>query len=157
MAWASLPLPLWLRWVGVGLGLSGFALLQWAQNTLGANWSDAPRMLDQAIKQDLSFLKTVADGDVEIVSRTQDDHTWLVAYLMDDGPVRYYRFDRPKRAAEFLFTDRPALEDQPLAKMHSAVVRSRDGLALVSYYTLPPGSDSTGDGRPDPPSPSRVD
>lgn len=46
MSWAALPLPLWLRWVGVGLALSGFALLQWAQNTLGANWSDAPQMLE---------------------------------------------------------------------------------------------------------------
>jgi protein-S-isoprenylcysteine O-methyltransferase Ste14 len=43
--WASLRFPLWLRWAGVGLALSGFALLQWAQNTLGKNWSDAPRMM----------------------------------------------------------------------------------------------------------------
>jgi dipeptidyl aminopeptidase/acylaminoacyl peptidase len=110
-------------------------------------------LLDESIEKELAFLRTVADGDVEIASRTLDDQTWLAAYLMDDGPVRYYRFDRQEMAAEFLFTDRPALEDQPLAKMHSAVIRSRDGLDLVSYYTLPPGSDSDGDGRPDQPLP----
>ena len=27
MAWAAMPLPLWLRWVGVGLGVLGGALL----------------------------------------------------------------------------------------------------------------------------------
>jgi len=111
------------------------------------------RLLDEAIEKDISFLKTVASGEVEIVSRTLDDQTWLAAYLMDDGPVRYYRYSRREMAAEFLFTDRQALENQPLAKMHSTVIRSRDGLDLVSYYTLPPGSDNTGDGRPDQPLP----
>ena len=55
------------------------------------------------------------------------------------------------RTVDFLFTDRQALDDQPLVKMHSAVIRSRDGLDLVSYYSLPPGSDSDGDGLPDHP------
>lgn len=45
LAWASLPLTIWLRWTGVGIALLGFALLQWAQNTLGKNWSDTPRMM----------------------------------------------------------------------------------------------------------------
>jgi protein-S-isoprenylcysteine O-methyltransferase Ste14 len=47
LAWASLPFPLWLRWTGVILALSGFILLQWAQNTLGKNWSDTPRMIQE--------------------------------------------------------------------------------------------------------------
>lgn len=47
LSWASLPLPLWLRWTGVGIAMLGFALLQWAQNTLGKNWSDTPRMIKE--------------------------------------------------------------------------------------------------------------
>lgn len=47
LSWASLPLPLWMRWSGVGIALAGFALLQWAQNTLGKNWSDTPRMIKE--------------------------------------------------------------------------------------------------------------
>jgi protein-S-isoprenylcysteine O-methyltransferase Ste14 len=50
LSWASLPLPLWLRWTGVGMALLGFALLQWAQTTLGKSWSDTPRMIrEQAL------------------------------------------------------------------------------------------------------------
>jgi protein-S-isoprenylcysteine O-methyltransferase Ste14 len=50
LAWASLALPLWLRWLGIGIALVGFALLQWAQNSLGKNWSDSPRMIkDQSL------------------------------------------------------------------------------------------------------------
>ena len=45
VAWASLPLPIWLRVSGLAFALAGFALLQWSQNTLGENWSDNPRMI----------------------------------------------------------------------------------------------------------------
>jgi protein-S-isoprenylcysteine O-methyltransferase Ste14 len=45
LAWAAAPLPLWLRWMGIVTTLLGFALLQWAQNALGKNWSDTPRMI----------------------------------------------------------------------------------------------------------------
>ena len=34
----------------------------------------------------------------------------------------------------------------PLAAMHPVEIKSRDGLTLVSYLTLPPGSDPDGDG-----------
>jgi dipeptidyl aminopeptidase/acylaminoacyl peptidase len=52
-----------------------------------------------------------------------------------------------------LFTARPALQNAPLAKMHPVVIKARDGLELVSYLTLPNGSDANGDGRPDQPLP----
>lgn len=39
---ASLGLPLWLRWLGVPVVAAGFALMEWAQNSLGENWSDTP-------------------------------------------------------------------------------------------------------------------
>jgi protein-S-isoprenylcysteine O-methyltransferase Ste14 len=47
LSWASLPLSLWLRWLGMGIALLGFVLLQWAQNTLAKNWSDTPRMIKE--------------------------------------------------------------------------------------------------------------
>ena len=45
ISWAALPLPSGLRWLGVGIVLGGFGLLQWAQQALGKNWSDAPKLL----------------------------------------------------------------------------------------------------------------
>ena len=46
---------------------------------------------------------------------------------------------RPRAAkkATFLFTNRTSMEGLPLAKMHPRVLKSRDGLNLVSYLTLP--------------------
>jgi len=50
LAWATLPLPGWMRWTGIVMALFGFALLQWAQSTLGQSWSDTPRMMkDQTL------------------------------------------------------------------------------------------------------------
>jgi len=49
LAWADAQFPLWSRWTGVGIALVGFALLQWAQVTLGKSWSDTPRMMKQQI------------------------------------------------------------------------------------------------------------
>jgi dipeptidyl aminopeptidase/acylaminoacyl peptidase len=111
------------------------------------------QVLDPAIADDLKYLETVADGDLQVASRTQDDKLWIVAYLLDDGPVRYYLYDRPNKKADFLFTNRKALEGQPLAKMHPVVIKSRDGQDLVSYLTLPVAADPKNSGKPAEPLP----
>ena len=40
MAWAAVPLAVWLRWTGVGLALIAGALLVWMFRTLGRNLTD---------------------------------------------------------------------------------------------------------------------
>jgi len=47
LSWASLPLPVWIRRAGLIPAIAGFSLLQWAQNRLGENWSDTPRMMNE--------------------------------------------------------------------------------------------------------------
>ncbi len=111
------------------------------------------QIIDQSIEPDLAYLRTVADGDLEIVSRTLDDQLWVAYYLIDDGPGRYYVYDRRSRTAEFLFTNRQELEGLPLVKMHSTVIKSRDGLDLVAYYSLPLNSNPPGSTIPNQPVP----
>ncbi len=94
-------------------------------------------ILDDTIEPDFAALDAITDGDFNITSRTLDDRFWVVAYLVDNGPVRYYLYDRQQGSTDFLFTNRADLEGQPLVKMHSDVIRSRDGLNLVVYYSLP--------------------
>ena len=40
MAWSALPLPLWSRWAGVGVGVVAACLLVWTLRTLGTNLTD---------------------------------------------------------------------------------------------------------------------
>jgi dipeptidyl aminopeptidase/acylaminoacyl peptidase len=112
------------------------------------------QVLDDAVAEDLAYLETVADGETEVTDRTIDDRTWIVSYELADGPVKYYRYDRDAKQAEYLFSHRPKLEELPLAQMHPAVIESRDGLNLVSYYTLPVWADPDGDGKPTEPLPT---
>ncbi len=110
-------------------------------------------VLDAAIRPDLEYLGTLADGEVTVTSRTLDDTKWTVAFLPDDGPVHFYLYDRQARQAIFLFTNRRDLEGLPLAKMQPVVIRSRDGLDLVSYLTLPADAARGAGGRPAAPLP----
>ncbi|MEE8348406.1 MAG: S9 family peptidase [Acidobacteriota bacterium] len=110
-------------------------------------------VLDEPIAQDLTYLGTVDDGDLEVVSRTLDDQRWVVAYLKDDGPTHYHLYDRDNKKSRFLFSDRQELEGVALANMHPTVIESRDGLKLLSYCTLPVGSAEPGGSRPDHPLP----
>lgn len=110
-------------------------------------------ILDKSIEPDFKKLETIADGEFNVISRTKDDRQWLVAYVMDDGPVRYYHYDRNTKQAKFLCTNRQQLEGIKLAQMHPVTIKARDGLTLVSYYTLPVWSDPDGNGKPDKPLP----
>lgn len=111
------------------------------------------KVIDPAIAADLEYLGTVEDGELQVVSRTLDDSAWIAVYILDNGPTRYYYYDRAAKEARFLFTDRKKLEALSLAKMNPVIIRSRDGLDLVSYCTLPVGSDRDGNGKPEKPLP----
>jgi len=110
-------------------------------------------ILDPAIGADLEFLPSHLPGELEVVSRTLDDRAWIVASVVDDGPLRFSLYDRAAGTVEFLFTDRPALEGWRLAPMQAITMRARDGQELIVYLTLPPGADPAGAGRPDAPVP----
>jgi len=111
------------------------------------------KILDDSIKKDLDYLATVEDGELQVTSRTLDDKQWTVAYVLDNGPVKFYRYDRENGKAHFLFDSRDDLAGYPLVKMHAPIIETRDGKKLVSYLSLPQGSDPDGDGKPDKPVP----
>jgi dipeptidyl aminopeptidase/acylaminoacyl peptidase len=111
------------------------------------------KILDPSIQQDIDLLRNIEEGDMTVVSRSLDDKVWIVVFARDNGPARYYNYDHEKKLAKFLFTDREKLAGLPLARMIPAVIKSRDGLDLVCYYTLPVQSDGNGDGLPEKPLP----
>ena len=110
-------------------------------------------VLDPAIQEDMDYLHSVEDGELSITSRTLDDRLWIAAYALDNGPVKYYLYDRTGKQANYLFSNRTDLDEYQLARMHSLTIKSRDGWDLVSYLTLPPDSVPDGEARPSNPVP----
>jgi dipeptidyl aminopeptidase/acylaminoacyl peptidase len=102
-----------------------------------------------AVKADLDFLKAKLPGQFAVTSRTDADDRWLVGLDPGTGPSSTWLYDRKAKALTKLYTSRPELDGLPMAQMHPVEIRTRDGLDMVSYLTLPPGSDPDGDGKPD--------
>lgn len=96
-------------------------------------------VIDPSVKRDFEVIREAQEGDFYIVSRDLDDRTWLVAYVSDNAPVRFYAFDRASRKPTFLFSNRPALENFKLAAMQPISFKARDGLTIHGYLTLPVG------------------
>ena len=96
-------------------------------------------ILDPEIEEDAAVLFAVDPGDLSLTGQDDTDRTWLAAYMNDDGPVRYYAYDRDSKQATFLFEHQPALSEYQLAKMEPFSYTARDGLTIHGYLTFPPG------------------
>ena len=112
------------------------------------------RVIDDSIAGDLERIAAQENGDFDVASRSLDDRKWIVQYAKDDGPETYYLYDRDSGSMDYLFSNRPSLETAPLTPMHTAVIKARDGLDLVVYYTLPVGTESEAPDRPAEPLPA---
>jgi dipeptidyl aminopeptidase/acylaminoacyl peptidase len=109
--------------------------------------------VDPAVAGDLARLKRELKGDFQITSRTDADDKWTVYVDPVTASAAAYVYDRKRGTLSKLFTVYPDLEGAPLQPMHPRAIPARDGLTMVSYLTLPPGSDADGDGKPDRPVP----
>jgi dipeptidyl aminopeptidase/acylaminoacyl peptidase len=105
--------------------------------------------LDPDVQASLDSLDERLEGDFGIQSRTDDDRKWVVWNDPLTTPSKVYLYDRPEGTLTEFYITRPELVGAPLQPMHPLEIPARDGLTLVSYLTLPPGSDPEGDGVPD--------
>jgi dipeptidyl aminopeptidase/acylaminoacyl peptidase len=104
-------------------------------------------ILDDSITADIEYLRSINPGDLYILSRSLDDKMWLVAYESDTSPIKYYKYDRSQLKVEFLFASRKDLESYTMSPMTPVIIKSRDGLNLVSYLTLPHSIQKIGGGK----------
>ena len=121
----------------------------YAENYFKNEWMP----LDTKVKADLDHLKSKLKGEINVISRTDADDKWIVAVDPVTAPSAAYLYDRTSKALTQLYVTRPELEGATLAAMNPLEIRTRDGLSMVSYLTLPPGTDPDGDGRPNQPVP----
>ena len=97
--------------------------------------------LEPDIEKAFAFLRERLSGEFGVQSRSEADDKWLVWHDPLTGPTRTLLYDRTAGSLEEFYVSRPELEGAPLQPMHPLEIPSRDGLTLVSYLTLPPGSE----------------
>ncbi|MDQ6948379.1 MAG: prolyl oligopeptidase family serine peptidase, partial [Actinomycetota bacterium] len=95
-------------------------------------------VLDPAVADDIEALLGLSPGDPVLLGHDDADKVWLVAYTNDDGPVRYYAWDRAAGQATFMFEHQPSLSRYQLAHMEPFTFAARDGLTIHGYATFPP-------------------
>jgi len=121
----------------------------WSVNYLRNEWTAS----DPAIGKDLAWLKRQLKGDIVVTSRTDADDLWTVGVDPVTAPSASYLYNRKAHTLKQLYVTRPELVGAPLVPMYPETIPARDGLTLVSYLTLPAGSDPDGDGKPNHPVP----
>jgi dipeptidyl aminopeptidase/acylaminoacyl peptidase len=104
-----------------------------ANERLRKKWT----VLNKRVEKDFEILRQLGQDDFQVVSRTRDDQKWIVAVTKDVRGVVYYLYDRKAGKTDHLFDARPKLKDYQLAPMKPMTIKSRDGLELVSYLTVP--------------------
>jgi len=113
-------------------------------------------VIDSSVQADFDRLAKVADGDLKVLSRSDDLGKWVVQYTLSDAPTAFYLYDRASGRATRLFVGTPQLAGFRFSKLHPFELTSSDSLPLVSYYLLPPWTDPDGDGQPAAPVPAVV-
>jgi dipeptidyl aminopeptidase/acylaminoacyl peptidase len=111
----------------------------------------------QSVGKDIERLTGALGPQFQLVSRTLDDSRWIVAVNDPVHVMTTYLYERAAGKVTKLFDSRPDLTGAPLQPMKPVEIRSRDGLTLVSYLTLPPGTDPHATGRPGEPVPLLLD
>jgi dipeptidyl aminopeptidase/acylaminoacyl peptidase len=99
------------------------------------------QVVDKAAARDIALLRTIGDGVIEITSRTSDGRIWTIQHNDARTGLSYWIYHREANGGrtERLFVANEALVGLPLQAMEPHTIRSRDGMELLSYLTLPPG------------------
>ncbi len=97
-------------------------------------------VLDPAYRRDFNALHMLHAGDISFLSSTANGRRLIVAYLVDNGPVSYYSYDRKTQRGTFLFVSRPALLNYQLASMRRSRTRPPTGSRFTDTSPCPSAS-----------------
>ena len=84
--------------------------------------------------------KEFGDKQFFTVDRTDDESQYLVVVTSDKIVGEYYVYDVEKNTVKLLYKLLPQLEAEDMATMKPISFKSRDGLTLHGYITLPKGA-----------------
>lgn len=88
----------------------------------------------EKIKDNYSQFK---DESYSIISTDLADDFWLLALFPGNKPHSYYLYNKNERIISHLFSSNSELSKYEFSTVRPVEIKSRDGLTLMSYLTLP--------------------
>lgn len=82
---------------------------------------------------------TFPDDAVEVTSTTDDGSIALVSTYSDRDPGSFYVLDTVTKKAEYVTSRREWIDPVKMAAVKPVELKTRDGLSMRGYLTLPPG------------------
>lgn len=93
---------------------------------LDAGWKKMQERIDQALP-----------GRVNLLSRDTGGDNFFIASFSDRHPVAWYLFDAQKNRLEEIASSRPEVNPELMTETKLVSIKSRDGLDLPAFLTLP--------------------
>lgn len=88
----------------------------------------------------LALQKAFPGKSVVMIDRSRDGRQLILAVESSQSPVKYYHFDNDADRAALVGDAAPWLKDRAFAPTHSIQVKSKDGLSIEAFLTLPEGT-----------------
>ncbi len=123
------------------VGISNIVYDSWYHNPIGVSYHDGPYTcdyFDPEMKALYSGLKgAFPDRQIKIASINMDRTKMVVLVWNGDIPGIYYFYDKDTNNLQEIFRSKPWLDDAPLSPTQAIKFKSRDGLDIHGYLTLP--------------------
>ena len=95
---------------------------------------------DKQFESDFKKMKKVLPpGEIGFANMTEDETMWMVSVASDVDPGSRYIYNTKTGTATLVYKSRPNLPSENLAPMKPVRYKSRDGLTIPAYLTVPKG------------------
>lgn len=92
---------------------------------------------DNDFKHHMEKIKKYHDANINILSRSINDDRWLIQISSDKIPESYFVYSKISKSLSLVVKKCSLIPSDMLSSMNTAKIKSRDGLDLICYYTLP--------------------
>ncbi len=104
------------------------------------SWKSEEHFLDKDAEADYNKMKEKFKGyEVGIYGNNNEEDKFIVWTGNDKMPSKFYFYDKKSGDTKFLAEGRPWIKEGDMASMKAVEYKSRDGLTIHGYLTLPKG------------------
>ncbi|MBK7376624.1 MAG: S9 family peptidase [Chitinophagaceae bacterium] len=110
------------------------------QSAFFTSWKNEQHFIDKEAEAEYTKMKDKFKGyEIAIYGNNNEEDKFIVWTGNDKLPSKFYFYDRKSGETKYLATGRPWLKEEDMATMKPIEYKSRDGLTIHGYLTLPKG------------------